>query len=130
MTRLGTTDKSVDWKMRINSSSGVGNKAPKRDPHQHMTITCVIYNTVAGGVPSEADVEAAIEDMEELYRACQWQGKLADDGADFMKKELTVTDAAGIAHKVVEQPYKPPAGAAGLVNNGTAFPTTGAASSA
>jgi len=109
---------------------GVGNKAPKRDPHQHMTITCVIYNTVAGGVPSEADVEAAIEDMEELYRACQWQGKLADDGADFMKKELTVADAAGIAYKVVEQPYKPPAGAAGLVNNGAAFPTTGAASSA
>ena len=43
-------------------------------------------------------MEAAIEDMEELYRACQWQGKLADDGADFMKTELTVADAAGIAH--------------------------------
>merc|ERR1719326_1207712 len=37
-------------------------KAPKRDPDQHVTVTVVIYNTVAGGVPSAEDVKAAVED--------------------------------------------------------------------
>ena len=32
---------------------------PVRDPQQHVTVTVVIYNTVAGGVPSVEDVRAA-----------------------------------------------------------------------
>merc|ERR1719487_3249189 len=56
-------------------------KAPKRDPDQHVTVTVVIYNTVAGGV------KAAVEDMEQLYASCGWKGNLADTGAEFMKKE-------------------------------------------
>merc|ERR1719240_108520 len=31
---------------------------PVRDPSQHVTVTVVIYNTVAGGVPSAEDVKA------------------------------------------------------------------------
>merc|ERR1719502_1470317 len=84
-------------------------KAPVRDPAQHVTVTVVIYNTVAGGVPSAEDVKAAVEDMEALYESCGWKGRLADDGAAFMKKELTVNDAATISQKLTTQPYVPPA---------------------
>ena len=59
------------------------------------------------GVPSVEDVKAAIDDMEALYTACGWKGHLAEEGADFMKSELTVADVAGIAEKVVTQPYVP-----------------------
>jgi len=86
---------------------GLALAAPKRDKTQHVTVTCVIYNTVAGGVPSVEDVQAAVDDMEELYRACGWTGKLASDGANFMKSELTVGAVADIAKKVVTQPYAP-----------------------
>lgn len=99
-------------------------KKPKRDPGQHITVTVVIYNTVAGGVPSAEDVKAAVEDMEQLYMSCGWMGELADEGADFMKKELTVKNAVDIADKLASQPYKPPAGAIGLVVGGDVFPTS------
>ena len=46
---------------------GLSLKDPKRHPGQHITVTCVIYNTIAGGVPTDADVMAAVEDMERLY---------------------------------------------------------------
>merc|ERR1719399_2605639 len=99
-------------------------KAPMRDPSQHVTVTVVIYNTVAGGVPSVDDVRAAVDDMEKLYASCGWKGRLASAGADFMKKELTVKDAMGISTKLATQPYVPPAGEAGLVVGGDAFPTS------
>jgi len=89
--------------------AGLSVKEPKRNPAEHITVTCVLYNTVAGGVPSEEDVAAAIDDMEKLYEGCQWNGRLASEGADFMKAELTVADALGIQSKVVTQPYKPEA---------------------
>lgn len=86
---------------------GLAVKNPKRNPNEHMTVTCVIYNTVAGGVPSEQDIHAAIRDMEELYANCQWNGKLAEPGADFMKQELTVADIGKISAKLETQPYTP-----------------------
>ena len=33
-----------------------------------------------GGVPSAADVCDAIDDLERLYAACDWSGRLADKG--------------------------------------------------
>jgi hypothetical protein len=108
--------------------TGVTNTEPKRDPNQHITVTVVLYNTVAGGVPSTEDVHAAIEDMERLYAACAWEGKLADNGAkgaDFMiimKSELTISEGDDIAEKVVKQPYTAPKGS--LVNNASVFPRT------
>lgn len=80
---------------------------PGRDQTQHVTVTVVLYNTVAGGVPSVDDVKAAVEDMEQLYAACGWKGRLASTGADFMKKELTVNELAMLSDKVATQPYKP-----------------------
>merc|ERR1719502_1819444 len=99
-------------------------RTPTRDASQHVTVTVVIYNTVAGGVPSAEDVKAAVDDMEQLYASCGWKGKLTDEGADFMKKELTVSDTLTIAGKLAEQPYTPPVGAIGLVVGGDVFPTS------
>lgn len=62
---------------------GIKNTDIKRDHNQHITVTIVLYNTVAGGVPNEEDVTKAIDDMENLYNSCQWSGKLADSGAQY-----------------------------------------------
>ena len=51
--------------------SGLAVKAPKRSGSEHITVTVVLYNTVAGGVPSAADVTAAVDDMEALYASCR-----------------------------------------------------------
>uniref|UniRef100_A0A7S3F704 Uncharacterized protein n=1 Tax=Haptolina ericina TaxID=156174 RepID=A0A7S3F704_9EUKA len=101
---------------------GLSMTTPKRDATQHVTVTVVIYNTVTGGVPGAEDVRAAIDDMEELYRACGWTGKLASSGADFMKTELTVNDTAGIAAKMATQPYVPESAAP---VGGDVFPSAG-----
>jgi len=53
-------------------------KDPTRHPSQHITITVVMYNTVINGVPSEADVIKAIDDMEQLYKSCSITGHRAD----------------------------------------------------
>ena len=79
-------------------------KEPKRHPSEHITVTVVVYHVVEGGVPSEEDVLAAIDDLEALYASCEWTGRLADDGASFMKKELTVPQLLGILDKVTLQP--------------------------
>lgn len=57
-----------------------------------MTVTCVLYNTVVGGVPNEDDVLAAVTDMEKLYAACTESGRLADAAFDFTKADLTVNN--------------------------------------
>merc|ERR1719482_705226 len=98
-------------------------KAPKRDPDQHVTVTVVIYNTVAGGVPSAEDVKAAVEDMEQLYASCGWKGRLAEAGAGFTKKELTVKNVMDISEKLITQPYVPPV-EQNMVTGGNVFPTS------
>jgi len=50
---------------------GLSVKVPERNRSEHITVTVVIYNTVAGGVPSAEDVEAAVDDMEALYAVSQ-----------------------------------------------------------
>ena len=92
---------------QVDTWQGLTAKTPKRDAQQHVTVTVVIYNTVAGGVPGFEDVAAAIVDMDALYASCGWTGPLASQGADFMKSELTVADALKIADKMAAQPYKP-----------------------
>lgn len=77
---------------------------PKRNAHEHVTVTCVLYNTVIGGVPNKVDVLAAIEDMEKLYAACTESGRLADASFDFMKTELTVGNVVDIQKKISTQP--------------------------
>jgi huntingtin len=92
---------------QFDTWDGLSLKAPKRDAGQHATVTVVIYNTVAGGVPEVEDVLAAIADMEALYAACGWAGDLASEGAGFMKAELGAQDVAAIASKASTQPYVP-----------------------
>merc|ERR1719428_2349891 len=100
---------------------GLSVKDPERNASEHVTVTVVIYNTVADGIPSEADVIAAIDDLEDLYAKCSAEGHLVDNTFDFMKEQLTVKDAIDINTKVTMQPYKPPAA---LVNNFDVFPTS------
>lgn len=61
----------------------------KRDTDHHVTVTIVLYNSVAGGVPDSSDVVAAIDDMENLYKACHWSGKLNEKPASFMKPKTS-----------------------------------------
>eukprot|EP00931_Biecheleriopsis_adriatica_P106528 TRINITY_DN80966_c0_g1_i1.p1 TRINITY_DN80966_c0_g1~~TRINITY_DN80966_c0_g1_i1.p1 ORF type:complete len:472 (+),score=94.36 TRINITY_DN80966_c0_g1_i1:76-1416(+) len=88
--------------------SGLSVERPERNNSEHVTVTVVIYNTVADGVPTEEDVCAAIDDLEGLYMKCSTHGQLADSTFDFMKQELTVKDCVDIKTKVSNQPYKPP----------------------
>merc|ERR1719453_2781034 len=87
---------------------GLTVSAPERNRSEHVTITVVLYNTVAGGVPTEEDVQAAVDDLEQLYASCAADGRLGDSTFDFMKEELTVKDAVDITTKVKTQPYAPP----------------------
>lgn len=88
---------------------GLSQTEPKRNKDEHITITIVSYFTIAGGVPSEADVVAAIDDMEKLYNSCCEKGNLADNTFDFMKDELTVKDVVDIQTKIKTQPaFAPP----------------------
>jgi len=82
----------------------------------------VIYNTVAGGVPSAQDVRDAIDDMEQFYAACSWKGKLVQKESDFMKSELTISETIDISKEIKEQPYAAPQ--CDLVQNGGTFPRT------
>lgn len=87
---------------------GLSVKDPERHASEHVTVTVVIYNTIAGGVPSQADVVAAIDDLEALYAACSDEGRLADETFDFMKEALSGEDVRDIGIKLSMQPYKPP----------------------
>jgi len=88
---------------------GLSVRNPERNSSEHVTLTVVIYNTIVGGVPSEEDIVAAIDDLENLYEACGAEGRLTDSTFDFMKEELTVKDALDIETKVTTQPYQPSA---------------------
>lgn len=77
---------------------------PKRNKSEHVTITVVIYNTCEGGVPTEEDVVAAIDDLEELYAACSVKGRLADAPFGFMKEKLAVDDMVAVTTKLATQP--------------------------
>merc|ERR1719281_2130968 len=105
---------------QFDTWEGLSVQEPKRDAHQHVTVTVVIYNTVAGGVPGVEDVAAAVADMDALYASCGWTGALASEGANFMKSELTVSDVLKIAYKKAAQPYTPDSLAP---ENGDMFPT-------
>jgi len=89
--------------------SGLSISEPIRNDSEHVTVTVVMYNTVVDGVPMEADVMAAIDDLEDLYAKCGATGQLASSTFDFMKEELTVKDTVDIKSKVTTQPYQPPA---------------------
>ena len=89
---------------KVDTWQGLSIKEPARNEHEHLTISVVIYFTVVGGVPSQKDVIAAIDDMEMLYDACKDKGNLADSKFDFMKKELTVNDVVEISQKILTQP--------------------------
>merc|ERR1711953_294839 len=83
---------------------GLSLSTPLRNPSEHVTVTIVTYNAVVGGVPSERDVIAAIDDLEDLYAACSDSGRLATSTFDFMKEELQEHTTTQIAKKLKTQP--------------------------
>jgi hypothetical protein len=91
---------------------------PERLHEEHVTATVVLYYTVQGGVPTEADVCAAVQDLEQLY-AASGCGRLAEPAFDFMKAPLDAETIHGIQTKLTEQPYAP---APAAVTGGDAFP--------
>jgi len=103
--RIGSANAArVSLGSRVDAWNGLTVRNPERHPTERVTATIVIYNTIAGGVPSESDVMAAIDDMEDLYAACRDSGNLADREFDFMKSELTVKDVIDIKKKMIVQP--------------------------
>jgi hypothetical protein len=66
------------------------NESIKREHSQHVTVTIVLYNTVAGGVPNETDITTAIDDMEKLYESCHWNGDLTEKPASFINSSNNV----------------------------------------
>ena len=90
-----------------NLWTGLSVKDPVRHPSEHITATIVMYYTCSGGVPSTADIKAAIDDLEQLYKVVEVNGKLADAKFDFMKSALTVKDVDDIKSKIDTQPPKP-----------------------
>jgi hypothetical protein len=95
----------------------------RRDTAQHGTITVTLYYTVAGGVPSAADVRAAVADLDALYASCPSDRRLAQ--CPEVTAELTVATMAGVAAKVSTQPYAP--APTGPADNSGGFPSdTGA----
>eukprot|EP00658_Telonema_sp_P-2_P041899 TRINITY_DN3001_c0_g1_i15.p2 TRINITY_DN3001_c0_g1~~TRINITY_DN3001_c0_g1_i15.p2 ORF type:complete len:293 (+),score=100.13 TRINITY_DN3001_c0_g1_i15:648-1526(+) len=96
---IGTSNAArVSRGSEFDKWKGVSNKEPARDPSQHATITVTLYYTVAGGIPSEADIEMCVKDLDELYKACPSDKKLVDCGE--VTAELTVKDMIDINTKV------------------------------
>jgi len=113
--RVGTANAArVSQGSKHDTWNGLTKTDPKRNDNEHITATIVIYNTIAGGVPSEVDIMAAIDDMEQLYASCHDSGNLADAKFDFMKDELTVKNVIDIQKKVNEQPVSKSGGVEGF----------------
>merc|ERR1712179_455129 len=103
--KIGTANAArVSRGSKEDTWDGLSVKNAVRNDGEHVTVTCVIYFTIAGGVPSEEDVVKAIVDMEELYKSCGVSGKLSDEEFAEFKKQLTVGDMSKIAEKIVTQP--------------------------
>merc|ERR1712232_326401 len=85
----------------VDEWDGLTIQEPKRHPNEHCTATIVMYYTCNGGVPTDEDIIAAIDDIEELYRGIEGNGQLSDNQFDFMKSELTVKDVIDISKKII-----------------------------
>mmetsp|Transcript_19538 Transcript_19538/g.34306 ORF Transcript_19538/g.34306 Transcript_19538/m.34306 type:complete len:703 (+) Transcript_19538:81-2189(+) len=88
----------------------------RRHSTERVTATIVIYNAVAGGVPSEDDAVAAIDDMERLYASCSGgSGNLAEAKFDEFKNGGTNSNKSPLFP--LDASSKPPA-----VIGGSFFP--------
>ncbi|CAB9503140.1 Polyubiquitin (Fragment) [Seminavis robusta] len=78
--RVSIGSKYDDWH-GLRNGKGLG-----RHESERVTVTIVLYNVVAGGVPAENDIVAAVEDMEALYLSCSGgYAKLASENFDSFK---------------------------------------------
>lgn len=95
-------------RVSIGSMQGYGSKLavsdPRRHPSEHVTITVVLYYLVTGGVPSEADVVAAIDDLEQLYKSCEAQGRRVDPALAFANAPAPATAPPAVFEPPVQAP--------------------------
>jgi len=90
----------------VGDYAGLEIQQPERAP-EHLTATVHLYHTVQGGVPSDDDVRAALDELERLYAGCSGGvHKLSDVALDFGKKELTVAELGRIVWKILKQPHE------------------------
>lgn len=61
---------------------GVANRAPVRNPDEHITVTITMFCTVQGGVPSMEDACAAMDDLDRQYAA--WPSSARADAPAFL----------------------------------------------
>jgi len=99
-------------------------KTPVRHESEHITITVVLYNVVAGGVPSEADVAAAIDDLERLYAACaaDRRAAIAFANAPVASPWAPATADPALAVTSTPNPFLPPLPRPAAVLGGSCFP--------
>jgi len=99
-------------------------KTPVRHESEHITITIVLYNVVAGGVPSEADVAAAIDDLERLYAACaaDRRAAIAFANAPVASPWAPATADPALAVTSTPNPFLPPLPRPAAVLGGSCFP--------
>jgi|TARA_B110000259_G_C13984267_1_gene389799 hypothetical protein len=97
------------------SVSKCSNKNPVRNPSEQISATITFYNAVQNGVPTLEDINAAIDDIDNLYKSCDLDILRAD--SSFCNSELNESILTQIQEVVDKYPYKPSA----VKNNGV-FP--------
>ncbi len=80
---------------------GVAKPIFKRHDDQRATVTVTVYYAVVGGVPSEEDVKAAIDDLNALYASCRKESTLSD------AMELTAPPPPAVA-SLLKSPWDAP----------------------
>lgn len=98
-------------------------RRPARHPTEHITITVVLYNVVAGGVPSEGDVAAAVDDLEALYAACKAGARVHVPYANapmtpHVPKSVPISPTPTVTNPFMPKPMPAPPD----VTNGSSFP--------
>jgi hypothetical protein len=91
--------------------NGVVHKSPKRQANSRVTITVTMYQMVKDGVPTEKDINKAIDDIEALYKACNDTKKLSnapEATVDISKNQQAAEDTMEAINKAMVNPYTPP----------------------
>jgi hypothetical protein len=91
--------------------NGVKHKTPKRQAGSRVTITVTLYQTIRGGVPTEEDVNRAIDDIDALYKSCEECKHLANAPeltVDISKCQQAANNTLSAINKSVYAPYVPP----------------------
>ena len=88
----------ISWGSEFDVWHGLSVTQPRRAA-EALTITVVLYYVCEGGVPTDAAVAAAIDDLDALYKGCEAHGQLSETQFDFMKEKLSVDNMLDVGMK-------------------------------